>query len=346
MNIERLTAQELLAIETPERLFKEQLYHKQFHTLARLWHPDRNKKADADKVMAHVSLLHDLAKAKISSGTWEVPGEWRLTEKNGETHTVFARIRRPFELGEFGFGNGHAAWLIKDEFNDLAANALRRSGGAFSFANDAMKADLKPRLPFMWGKMLDGYQMLITVEKGYASVPLRDALPYFPLDYDVRGKSVAWIVSELLNIACYLAWKQWSHNAITLDNVFIAPDTHQCFLLGGWWYHTPWNEKLVALPPQVMSEVPLARRQSKEPDPRMDLWLIRALARELLGDRSGQSLSQFAKYPQAMLAWLRSPPAASAYEDYNNWVKDVLPASFGPRRFTKLEINPSDIYKE
>ncbi len=72
MNYEDLSASEILKIKEPEFLFTGKIDEakKEFKTLAKLWHPDKNKSINAGKVMAHISALHSLAEERINLGRW------------------------------------------------------------------------------------------------------------------------------------------------------------------------------------------------------------------------------------------------------------------------------------
>ena len=75
---------------------------------------------------------------------------------------------------------------------------------------------------------------------------------------------------------------------------------------------------------------------------RSDLELIRATGRELLGDISGIRLRD-PSIPRPMAEWLRYPSAGSALADYRFW-REVLIASFGGRRFVRLDVTPEKMY--
>jgi hypothetical protein len=84
----------------------------------------------------------------------------------------------------------------------------------------------------------------------------------------------------------------------------------------------------------------------KTANPEIDSELIKATGRELLGDGIGSKLLSDPGIPNALLNWLRTAGSGDAFKEYDDWVKMVLKDSFGERRFVKLEIQPSDVYKE
>ena len=157
-------------------------------------------------------------------------------------------------------------------------------------------------------------------------------------------KHMAWVVSSLLNILCFYEVAGLTHNGLTVDTVFISPQFHSAFPLGGWWYAARVKSPLKFLPPAVHKVAPADIVASKIAGNRIDLACVRAIAREAIGDPTGSRLQVTPDIPKPLADWLRLPPARKAVDDYENWQR-VLKDSFGPRRFLKLDIDPSAIYE-
>ena len=58
---------------------------------------------------------------------------------------------------------------------------------------------------------------------------------------------------------------------------------------------------------------------------------------------TGARLARDKAAPQPMLDWLRLPASGSPVRDYQAW-QQVLKASFGERRFVKLNLSTTDLY--
>jgi hypothetical protein len=157
-------------------------------------------------------------------------------------------------------------------------------------------------------------------------------------------RHVAWIVSALLNVCCYLQYAGLVHNALSPDTCFIAPPDHTVSVLGGWWYAAPAGERMTAAPAATIAWGPHHLLASGRADMRTDLELVRAIGRELLGDVSGVRLARTGAAPAALIDWLRLPASSDPIEDYRTWRTRVLPDSFGARRFVELPLTQSDIY--
>jgi len=175
----------------------------------------------------------------------------------------------------------------------------------------------------------------MVVRKAPDLVRLQDLLDHLGGRLDPRH--VAWVVSTLLNLACYLGWAELTHNALSLDTYFVSPPGHRGALLGGWWYAKPAGARPDALPAPTALCCPPDILREKRADGRTDLELVRAIGRALLGDAAA---------PPLLLEWLRPPTAGDPVADYRRWSETVLPASFGTGRIAQLDIAASDLYQE
>lgn len=133
----------------------------------------------------------------------------------------------------------------------------------------------------------------------------------------------SWIISSLYNLLCYLEWADLTHNDIQVDNIWIDPAAHSAHLLGGWWWSVPHGTRLTRLPRRS-----LPAPKDKMASHNVDLRLIKQLGLELMGDRTGMSLTKSEK-----VSLLRQPTSGSAITDYKAWM-----ASLGQRKFVELKL--------
>ena len=136
-----------------------------------------------------------------------------------------------------------------------------------------------------------------------------------------------------------------THNAITLDTLFVSPRDHALSLFGGWWYAAPIGQALTYVPPEAVEFLPDNKGAPLVATPKMDLEMAKAAARELLGDRGGTRFPKTKPAPDAMLAFLRQPSGGNPQKELEHWYQRVLPESFGVRRFIELPVTYSDIYQ-
>ena len=343
--ITALSAETLLAIPLlePERLFTgdAQQAKQEFRALAAIWHPDRRPETGTPEVFQHLSRLYDAAAQKLRGGLWNLPGQLRVHATDGATYHIYYRKMREFELGRMFLGDRIVAYVVDKAHSDLFQNALQAIE-RLPCANPQMAAEIQPALPDIIRHIETEDSRVLVVRKTPDLLLLRDILDHFNGRLDAR--QVAWILSSLLNLACYLDYARLAHNAIGVDTGFISPPQHRSALFGGWWYAVRQRERMHAAPAATLQYAPGEVITRKCGDIRTDLELIRALGRELLGDISGARLVREKAAPLPMLDWLRLPAPPSAIDDYHTWQHRVLTASFGERRFMKLDLSADDLY--
>lgn len=340
-----LSAEALLAIpaDEPERIFpaSEDGIKLCFRQLAMRWHPDRSKDPRASDVFDHVKSLSEEAKRKLQAGSWSTPNLLTLKSIDNSAYELRYGVKASFELGTMYIGQSHVTYVVDKAYGDLFERAVQTITG-FRYANDKMKEEFSHVLPTVKARIETVDSLVLVIEKNPDLIRLRDVLD------NVGGKfkpeHVAWTLSTLYNMACYMSWAGLTHNDLSLDTVFISPQHHGGSVLGGWWYAAAKDSKLAALPTRSAELAPSDVLRSHKADARVDLELIRAIGRELLGDPLGSGLSWNKEVPIQLANWLRSPTSGDALKDYKFYRDHVLPGSFGPRRYVKWDINLNKIY--
>jgi len=233
-------------------------------------------------------------------------------------------------------------YVVKKDYADLFQNAVKQIG-AITFKDQKIRDVYARCLPTTY-KMYEGIEnFILTIRKQSDDVVLRDLLPLIPTD--TKPKHVAWIASRMHEMARYLDHAGIAHNAITLDTVFVSPKGHSIGLFGGWWYAATYGAALKAVPGEAMEFLPDTGGKPVLADGKPDREMIRANARELLGDRGGTRLKLLKVAPEPMIDYLRLPSSGDAQQDLHDWYQTVLPKSFGARRFTELHVSYSDVYQ-
>ena len=192
-----MTATEMLAL-TPIQariLFPgdEAAVSKRFRALARQWHPDRNREANAATVFAHIADLHEAAK-RVSAPV--VRGR-EFRTRDGRAFRFSYQTAHVTDFGETLVGRDNIVHVVPADLSDLAARA-----DAFRprFADDSMKEEMERFLPHRH-RTLDTAEGMVFVEtKTPDQVLLRDLLRVAPFD----PRHAAWMATRLVNIACWL----------------------------------------------------------------------------------------------------------------------------------------------
>lgn len=334
-----MTESEILAVplDQPERLFQcgaEDLALAA-RKLRSAWRPDQK---GHDAVNAHINILKDAADKKVEAGTWKY-GRKNIVfnSKAGKQHSLDYYRARKSDTGCVYVGHTLVSQVFTRDNLDLISNFPP----VLKFASAEMRAQMEPNLPdlsVLPNVPLEDGGTLYTIPKPKGAILLQDVLDHLAperLDF----KAVLWIVSRLLNIACYLNWVGLTHNAISAKTLLIVPEQHSVHLLLGWEYSANTGTRLKAVPGALIDLMPSSMRKDKIASPEFDLQLIRSLALDLLG---GRHAALKAGVPEPVLSWLQHPTTGNAVTDYASWRK-VLESSIG-RKFTVLNLTETDIY--
>ncbi len=328
-----MTATEILEIKEPNALFGISTVDTDFKQLAKEWHPDINRDPLAGKAFIHIKKLYELAKEDIKNGTWKTPNTIQLKDINEKIYQISYKTHHKFELGDCYVSDTVVAYIIDNQYEDLVINA-NKTISKFKYSSDKMKAEVSKYLPQMIKQFKTPISQVMIMRKTEDLFCLRDIMDKISIIKD-KDRHIAWIISTLLNLNCYLEYAGISHNDISLNTYFISPKFHSGALLGGWWYASLFGEKIKALPQATFKLLPPKTAASKIADRKMNQELVRSLGRELLGDPVGIKLKGTA--PDPMVDWLRSSFSGSSFDDYKIW-GNVLTKSFGSRRFVKMEL--------
>ncbi len=348
MNVDNLTAKDLLKIKTPEKLFSGKdinVIKKEFRKLSFVWHPDKHVAENNpvfEEVFKHIKLLYEDAKRKY--GVSKPKEDYFVFDTlAGKTFKLKFQKLNAFELGTVYFANEFVLYEVDKSNRDLVDNAVRNIN-SFVFRDKKMEVEMNKYIPAKAEVFETEKSIIVLFKKPKDVFSLRDVFSYFGGKVD--AKHVAWILSSLYNTACFFEVNKLTHNNLSLDTCFISPSNHYAMILGGWWYSSPCKERLVALPSDSVGVAPVDMLSNKQANFGLDLELIKYIGRTLLGDSIGSRLSDDKEIPKALISWLRmSPLSNSAIKEYEVWQKKVLKESFGERHFIKMGINSSDIYK-
>jgi hypothetical protein len=344
--LDTLTASQILAIAPtePERLFSgnPDRLRQEFAVLAKCWHPDRNGAGEAGDVLQRVVALYDAARQKLAAGEWSAPGVLRIAPVAGTPFDLKIRRRHAFELGEMAIADDCAVFLVEKEHAALFRTGLRR-------INDIRYPDAKVRdsiarfMPHVQGVHETATRHVAIIGKAADAVLLRDLAGH--MGGQMPPKHAAWVVSALLNLACFFEVTSLTHNAISSETVFVSAKHHAAYLPGGWWYAALAGSRIEVLPDATYDVLPRSMAASRRAHIRLDLESIRAVGRTILGDQTGIRLLGRTDVPKPMANFLRLPAPDSAIADYRAW-RQVLKDSFGPPRFLELPVAFGDVYPD
>jgi len=341
-----LPAEALLAIpvDEPERLFAPDAADTKaaYRFLIKKWHPDRSANPLAREVLERVMAVYEAAMRRLAQGTWAGPNAVLFEAKDGTKSKLRYVKRDAFEYGDVYIARSHVVYVMKKE-NAAACDRALAAIRALPFVDDRMRKAFASALPQVARSFeTKAQERVLVLKKEPGSIRLADLLRHEKGRLDPRH--AAWILSTLHNLSCYLAQAGVTHNAISAQNYFIGPKSHAGALLGGWWFALREGEAIDALPEAAFDVAPPDVLREGRADPRLDLEMLRAVGREMLGDPRGVALHKDPRVPKAFASWLRLPSSGDAVADYRAWQERVITDSFGGRRYAEMKVSFDDVY--
>lgn len=344
-NIKSFTADQILNIQltTPEKFFSKLDLESEYKTIRAHWHPDKNNDPKSNEVFAHIAHLYKEAVKLITQNIWNGPADLVFKIDN-KSYKLSYKKMHTFELGNVYISSTKICYVLKPEFEDLFRNGIKMIQ-SIKYPNKKFEEEFKKYMPNIVkiGLGTDIGHVLV-LDKTPDVVLLQDLLDYLP-EHKLPTRHVAWMMSSLINLACFLEFNKISYLGLTSNSLFVSPEFHSCLLYGGWWYAKPFNEKLLALPSISKKILPASTFVDKVAKPEYDRIMIRGIGLLVLGDKNmtGSSLLKDVEVPKPILEWLRSLTAKTAIDEYTNWSK-VLDVAYGKRTFVKLDIDTNNIY--
>ena len=334
------TANDIINAKNCGDIFENNLdaIKNEYRLLAKQYHPDVYKDAKAHDVLARLNILYAEALDAVALGTWKAENKIFIQSKSGKKIAFKFLSEKTFELGKLYIGRKHVVYLLDKEHKKFYDNAIFQINN-LTYANDKMKEEFSRYFP----KIEESFETneskwCLIFSKSEDQFLLEDLLEQQGKSLD--AKHVAWVVSRLSNIACYLQYKEVVHNGISLNNCFVSPSHHSISLLGGWWYATKEKQKMIGTQKAIFDIMPLKDKYEKIANPQTDLESIKLLAKLLLNIKSVVDKT----IPQSMLNWLKKGSSSNAIEEFKNW-NVALDSAWGARKFIKLEVKEEDIYK-
>lgn len=319
------------------------------------WHPDRNHAPAAAAVFAQVESLFSDALTMLETASrpslkgWQAGVPQPLELKDGDGRHYRFHHQFAFDSGDAVAycGRRRVAYQYPDEARAVV-EAFEARLAALPFADAHMRRGMGHSVPQCCATYSNANPSsagagVVVVQKPREFVPLVAVTE--ALEGVWAPRDVAWVVSGLFNLACYLEFAGLAHQAILPGNCLISPAGHGVLLAGGWGYAQPDGAPLTWLPAASAAVASPTYMAARRADCRFDRHLIRALALTLLAGAGthGRSRAEPRHRDDAMHEFLYLPPADSAVVDYGRW-QHALSQTFGERRFTPLAVSAEDVY--
>jgi len=338
------TAENILSLSTREadKLFPgdEKAVKAAFKSLAKAWHPDTNGDPRSAKVFQHLILLRDAALNRNGGGRSAELLKYVIRKSDGTSLLMKCHRIHKGDFGNIIVGRHSVAYEYPADWNDLAA-AEEQHVRNFEFADKEMRKEFSRFLAAFDRKFETVGGTVLVYRRPTDTVLLADLMAHCGRISPVHA---AWIVSSMINLACYVQWAGFVHGAISPENLLVCPEKHSLVLVGGWGYATEIGKRPKALPRRTVELLPRLAAKGQTISTSADLELIKLTAQEILGAPGGGGMRLQKGVPMPLADWLAQPAGDDAIEEYERW-NEVLKDSFGPRRFVNMGVKPADIYK-
>lgn len=344
--VTELTAEDILNANCPGDIFTNDTatLKKEYQYLSKTWHPDVSTHPNASEVMTKVNILHSQGVADLSSGKWSISNTYLLWTTTGKLIRYKYLTSRRTPEGLAYIGKNTVMYLFTKGNRDLYDNFCNSLKG-LRYADKKMEEEFKRFVPTIHEQFeaQDEDVLGVIISKTQDLFYLKDIFTHYK--GKVPPRHVAWIVSALLNMSCFLYFNKRAHNGLTLDTIVISPPHHSAVILGGWGFSKPLNDKLLGVPDEVYGIMPNAAKSSGTSNYLTDLESIKLIARTLLGNPAGTMLVRDSDIPKPFAEWALHPSTEAPFQAYANWHK-VLEESWGKRSFVHMEVSFSDIYPD
>lgn len=347
--IKSLTAETLLGFKTPEQFFDPaskptiDQFHLRMRKLRSHWHREGNP--DALTAILH---MEEIGEAKIKQGLWSTSRDLFVFKTDMADGTEI-EIQYSKKDTVPGWGTrletkGSTAYIIPSENADLLKNwqeewSKKMDPKSLLIINTEQFESQLSILPKTWGGE-GGKNILLRVPRS-KFINAKDVKDH--LGGKAPVEHVAWMLSRLYNLACFMQ----VHDVVSLDltpaSCYINPETHQLVVINGWQYARGLSQPAFAAPGHILSLFPDLKTK-KIPTMEMILTQIKTFGLAMLGDPVGNNLVKDKSLPSPLINWLLSPACGDAIKEYGGYIK-ARDASF-ERKFVKWDLEFTDVYKD
>lgn len=314
--------------------------------LTTIWHPDKNPSdpTRAKEVLEHLWSLYKEAQEAIRNGVWGGK-ELHIFKLGPDREIQFKYKKKDLVPGIFTqyTGDTRICYEIPYSNKDLLEVWVENLEKIRKSLTPDMRKDkhLITGVDFDYGtKTLEDGGTLIYITKDPEQYSLKHILDKFG---KLPPRHVVWIITRLMNIACLLQISDTPNLSISPDSILINPRYHSVALIEGWQYCTSYHKtKPLAIPSRTARLCPNIPRNESCVIAN-SLTLIKALARECLGDTIGCNLLKDKEIPKALSSWVNSGIVYTAVKELEIW-EEVKRKAYGPPSWINWDLDLKDIY--
>lgn len=306
--------------------------HKEYLKIVNIIHPDRCNEPDAESIFKKITEFKNIAI------------QLQNPLKENLIDGVSFHINYPF--GPYELYVGSSQVYFNGEYNEPIQKNMELNVKRFQeLVNNSdivFKNVFSLSVPKLLISKTSKKAILKFPNNGY--VPLISLLNFF--NGKINPVHVAWIINRMLNWTTFLDTNGFCSNSLTLESFFVNPENHRGYDIGTFLFMRKHTEKLIGLLPEVYNLYPPTNIDTKTPDRKIGITIIKKVAAKLLGDPTGNgyALQNDTSVPKEMIEWIQSINATDCVTEFENWEK-VLEKVFGIRKFVELKTTQEEVFK-
>lgn len=343
-NFHVLTSATILQMKSPIELFvfDKEKCKTRYQKLISLWHPDKNSDPEAGNVFYKIKTLYEKAIQQIDLGVW---GSLQIIKFNAkDRYFEFAYFKEDQLSGNIlqYTGSNSIVFYFPDRTKyliDIWKNNFHKLKNTTDLpgSNSEFSAQLLTNPKIF--DVNDGTLVKISKQNRYLNLQhiIEAGVSFDP-------KDIAWVISRLMSLACFLQSKNVPNADIQPRSVFIDTINHSVFLSNGFQFVEGFTQQGKAFPSRAVSLNPEIS-VNKTFRAKYMVSQIKATARELLGDSTGVFLHKNTNIPKDLIQWCNAGVnSESCLAEFKEW--DLVKVkSFGPPKFKNHIVTQEDIYK-
>lgn len=305
----------------------------EYKRIAKQIHPDVNDSGLAEEAMRKLNSLYKSAKLCVLNNSWEETSVYYLYTINGKTFKMTYRKKYIFEFGTTYVGDMTLLYVFDKEYEKYYRNAVRMMN-EIRYQNQELKKYFSMFMPVIreHGKMKND-KFYIALAKNRDVYPLREVWRYF--SNEISNRHVAWMMTRINNLICFLKINGIVHNGITLDNLFVSPSHHGVCIYGGWWYSAKTHTKLIGMNKKVYNILPPSIKKDHIASHIIDIECVKAVGRELF--------NKYDKEGAGLYKWMNAPSKDDVFKNLDLWDK-TLDDTYHERKFYPMTVREDEIY--
>lgn len=312
--------------------FFERNEHKirlKYRETAKAIHPDLcSNRSEAIELFEKLNKLRDQALQDIQWGTWTESNVVRLPGFGA----IHYRHGMQTEFGERYVTDDRVIWIFnqdKNKYKKLFTDGLS------SIDWSRFNSECRDYHKMLIGSIERTTNNAISVTKNADEYPFDLFLATYKDKLD--GRDLAWMISRMCDLACFLKASGIVHNGLEPINLFIRPKNHTIAILGGWQYAVKRGQKMTGVSREIFDLMPSKTKSTGIATSETDIESIRRMFQKIAQGKDD--------IPVPVMDWIMRGSTDDARHEFILW-DEALEKAYGVRKFKVFSAEADKIYSQ